>query len=131
MELEDVTSSEVTLMLLEETTGDEDEVVVLKYEVVLGVVIVFSVCEAASREVSLYSAAELDEDTNSEVTPGSDKLLEVTMVDENEAVETDVRGQMVTVMMIGVDASVGGVLVGVEVPSEEVCSVVVGVSVAV
>ena len=50
MELEDVTSSEVTLMLLDETTDDEDEMVVLGLsEAVLGVVIAFSICEAACR----------------------------------------------------------------------------------
>ena len=104
MKLEDITSSEVTLMLLEETTDNEDEMVVLVSEAMLGVAIAFSVCEAASREVSLISAAERDEDASSEVTAGSDMLLEVTMVEENEAVETDERGQMVTVMIIGVDA---------------------------
>ena len=58
MPLKDITSSEVTLMLLVETTVDEDEMVVLVSEAMLGVEIAFSVCEAVSREVSLISAAE-------------------------------------------------------------------------
>ena len=58
MPLKDITSSEVTLMLLVETTVDEDEMVVLVSEAMLGVGIAFSVCEAVSREVSLISAAE-------------------------------------------------------------------------
>ena len=131
MKLEDVTSSEVTLMLLEETTDDEDVMVALEYEAMLGVPIAFWVCETVSREFSLISPAELDEDTNSEVTPGSDKLLEVALVEENEGVETDERGELVTVMTIEVDASVGGVLVGVTVPSEDIGFVVVGILVAV
>ena len=86
VELEDITSSEVTLMLLEETTDDEDEMVVLESEEVLGVGITFSVCEAASRGVSLIPAAELDEGTSSEVTAGSDILVEVRTDDEDEMV---------------------------------------------
>ena len=58
-------------------------------------------------------------------------MLDVTMVDENEAVETDERRELVTVMTIEVDASVGEVLVGVRVFSEEIGSVVVDILVAV
>ena len=118
-------------MLLEKTKDVEEEMVVLECEVVLGVVVALSVCEAACSEVSLISAAELDEDTSSEVTAGSDKLLEVTMVEENEAVDANERGESVTVVTIGVDASVCGVLVGVKVPSDEIGFVAVGVSVSV
>ena len=118
MEVEEGTSSEVTLMLLEPTADDEDVMVVLESKTVLYDGIAISVCEAVSRKVSLVSATELDEDTSSDVTTGSDKLLEVTMVDENEAVETDEKGKPVTVMTIGVDASVGGVLVGITAFSE-------------
>ena len=49
------------------------------------------------------------------------------MVVKNETVETDEKGEPVTVMIIGVDASVGGVLVGITARSEEIGSV--GVSV--
>ena len=117
----------MTLILLEETTDDEDEMVVL---VMLGVAIMFSVCEAASREVLLISAAELDEDTSSDVTARSGKLLEIAMVEENEAVETNERREPVTVMTTEADASLGGVLVGVTIFSE-IGYVVVGVSVVV
>ena len=127
MELEDITSSGVTLMLLEETV-DEDVIVVLVSDAVLRVEIAFSICEG---EVSMISAAERDEDTSSEVTPGSDKLLELRMVEENEAVETDERGELITVMTIGVDASVVVAIVGVTVPSVETGSAVEGASVAV
>ena len=120
VEVIEATNSEVTLTLLEPTTDDENVMVVLVSKTVLYVGIIFSVCEAARREVSLISAAELDEDTSSEVTVGSDKLLEVTMVEENEVVETDKRGETVTVMTIGVDASVGGVLGGITACSEEI-----------
>ena len=58
VELKDITSSEVTLMLLVETTVDENETVVLVSEAMLGVAIVFSVCEAANREISLILATE-------------------------------------------------------------------------
>ena len=132
MEVEEATSSEVTLLtLLKPTTDDKDVMVVLESETMLYVGIEYSVCEAVSWEILLISVAELNEGTSLEVTAGSDKLLEVTMVDENEAVETDERGELVTVMTIGVDASVGGVLVGITVPPDEIESVVVGVSVAV
>ena len=122
VELEDITSSEVTVMLLEETTVDEDEMVVLVSEAVLRVAIAFSVCEAVSRKVSLISAAERDESTSSEVTAGSDKLLEVRIVEENKSVETDKRGEPVTLMTIGVesDASVSDVPVGIAAPSKEI-----------
>ena len=63
------------------------------------------------------------------MTVGSDKLLKVRMV--NEAVETDERRELLTVMTIGVDASVVGVLLGVTVPSKEITSVVVCALVAV
>ena len=53
------------------------------------------------------------------------------MVEENEAVETDERRELVTVMTIEVDASVDEVLVGVTVLSEEISSVVVGILIAV
>ena len=127
VEREEATSSEVTLMLLEPTTDDEDVMVVLESKTALYVGIAFMVCEAVSREVSLILAAELDEDTSSDVTAGSDKLLEVRMVEENEPVETDERGELITVVTIGVDASVGGVLAGITTLSEEIGSV--GVSV--
>ena len=39
--------------------------------------------------------------------------------------ETDERGELVTVMTIGVDVSVGGVLVGITTPSEEIGSGVI------
>ena len=120
VEREEATSSEVTLVLLEPTTDEEDVMVVLESKTALCAGIAFSVCEAISREVSLISAAELDEDTSSEVTAGSDKLLEVRMVKENEAVETDERGEPVRVMTIGVDASVAGVLVGITTLPEEI-----------
>ena len=63
------------------------------------------------------------------MTVGSDKLLKVRMV--NEAVETDERRELLTVMTIGVDASVVGVLLGVTVPSKEITSGVVCALVAV
>ena len=131
VEVEEAISSEVTRMLLEPTTDEEDVMEVLVSKALLRVAIAFLLCEAVSREVSLISPAKLDEDTSSEVTPGSDKLLEVTMVEENEAVKTDEKGELVTVMRIEVDASVGGVLVGVTVASEEIGSVVVGILVAI
>ena len=53
------------------------------------------------------------------------------MVEENEAVEADEKGEPVTVITIEVDASVGGVLVGITVPSEEICSVGVSVIIVV
>ena len=94
--------------------------------------ITFSVCGAVCREGSLISVAELDEDTSSEGTADTEKLLEVTMVEENEAVETNERGQLVTVTKIVLGTAIGGVLlVGVIVPSEEIGSVLVGISVAV
>ena len=114
-------------MLLEPTTNDEDVMVVLESKAVLYIGIKFSVCEAVNRDVSLISAAELDKDTSSKVTVGSDKLLEVRMVKENKAVKTDERGEPVTVMTIGVVALVDGMLVVITAPSEEIGSV--GVSV--
>ena len=42
------------------------------------------------------------------------------MVEENETVETDEKGEPVTVITTGVDALVGGVLVGITAPSEEI-----------
>ena len=115
VEVEEVTSSKVTRTLLEPTTDDEDVMVVLESKTVLYVGIAILVCEAVCREISLISAAELDEDTSTEVTAGSGKLLEVRMVEENEAVETDEKGELVIVMTIGVDASIG--FVDVTVPS--------------
>ena len=131
VEVEEATSSDITLTLLETATDDEDVMVVLDSEAVLYVWITFSVFNAVSKNLLLISAAEVEEGTSSRVTAGSDKLLKVRTVEENEAVETDEIKELVTVVRIGVDASVCGVLVMVTVPSDEIGFVVVGVSVAV
>ena len=87
VEVKEATSSEVTLTLLEPTTDDEDVMVVLKSEAVLYVGITFSFFDAVSKNVSLISAAEVEEGTSSGVTAGSDKLLEVATVEEIDKTE--------------------------------------------
>ena len=97
MELKDETSSKVTPMLLEATM---DEIVVLASAKVLGV----------GETVLMMLVAVTTSVGVTKVVGG-----------------TDERGELVSVMVIGVDASVSGVLVGVTAPSEEIGSVGVGV----